>query len=327
MRRIHTISGGLTPKSVVASQTGLFFAQNMIYGHNIRVYNRAFELVATIRDGLKLSVHGYAAYPDRVRGGPVEAAFSPDASAVYVTNYAMFGRGFPHPGRDDCGPGEGIDRSFVYKIDTATFKKTDILKVGQTPKFLAVSPDGSTLVVSNWCSGTVSIVDLATFEVTAVVEVGWHPRGIVFDPDSKLAYVAVWDIDKVVVVNLATHRTHAIKVGENPRHLVIDASGRWLYATLNGAGKIAKIDLKTEKVVGKVSTGLEPRSMTIAADGRSLYVVNYSSDTISKVKTRDMTVLQTISVGHHPIGITYDNATRNVWVAIYSGSLVVFKDR
>jgi YVTN family beta-propeller protein len=327
LQRIHTITGGLTPKSVVASQTGLFFAQNMIYGHNIRVYNRAFELVDTVRDRVTPSDFGYAQYPDPVRGGPVEAAFSPDASTAYVSNYSMYGRGFSHPGRDNCLPGEGIDRSFVYRIDTRTFKKTDIVRVGQVPKFLAVSPDGSTLVVSNWCSGTISIIDLDTFTVRATVPVGWHPRGIVFDTSTQRVYVAVWDRNAVVVVNLATLATHAIKVGKNPRHLAISPSGRWLYASLNGAGKIAKIDLKTETPAGKVFTGAEPRSMTIAEDGRSLYVVNYSSDTISKVRTRDMRVLQTVSVGHHPIGITYDNATRNVWVALYSGSLAVFNDR
>jgi YVTN family beta-propeller protein len=327
LRRIETITGGLTPKSVVASQTGLFFAQNMIYGHNIRVFDRTFTLVATIRDGVNLSKLGYPQYPDRVRGGPVEASFSPDASTVYVSNYSMFGPGFNHPGRDDCRPGEGIDRSFIYKIDVATFRVTAALRVGQVPKYLAVSPDGKTLVVSNWCSGTISIVDLATFTVTDVVTVGWHPRGIVFDKKSTLAYVAVWDLDAVAVVNLATKTVRDIPVGKNPRHLVIDPHGRYLYASLNGAGKIAKLDLKTEKVVATAATGQEPRSMAIAEDGLSLYVVNYTSGTISKVRTSDMAVLQTISVGHHPIGITYDNATRNVWVAIYSGALSIFNDR
>lgn len=324
---VRSITGGLTPKSVDASQTGLFFAQNMIYGHNIRVFDRSYNLVATIRDRINLSRFGYPEYPSPVRGGPVEAAFSKDKSTVYVSNYSMFGPGFNHPGRDDCRPGEGIDRSFIYRIDVAGFRVDAALRVGQVPKFLAVTPKGKTLVVSNWCSGSISIVDLATFTVTDVVNVGWHPRGIVFDKRSKLAYVAVWDLNAVAVVDLATKAVRHIPVGLNPRHLAMDPAGRYLYVSLNGAGKIAKLDLKTETVVATAATGKEPRSMVIAQDGKSLYVVNYSSATISKVRTRDMHVLQTIHVGHHPIGITYDNATRNVWVAIYSGALDVFNDR
>jgi YVTN family beta-propeller protein len=327
LHRIQVISGGLTPKSVVASQSGLFFAQNMIYGHNIAVFDRSFQRVEVIPDRIRLSQFGYSQYPSRVHGGPVEAAFSPDAATVYVSNYSMYGPGFTHPGRDDCRPNEGIDRSFVYRIDVGTFRKTGALRVGSVPKFVAVSPDGSTLVVANWCSGSVSIVDLKTFTETARVEVGWHPRGIVFDSASKRAYVAVWDANAVAVVNLASHTMRHIPVGLNPRHLAIDPKGRYLYVSLNGAGKIAKLDLDTEQVVASVRTGREPRSMVIAPDGRSLYVVNYSSDTISKVRSSDMTVLQTISTGHHPIGITYDNSTRNVWVAVYSGALLVFHDR
>ncbi len=312
---------------MVASQTGLFFAQNMIYGHNIKVYDRSYNLVATIKDRIELARFGYPQYQAAVRGGPVEAAFSKDRSTVYVSNYSMYGPGFNHPGSDTCQPGNGIDRSFIYRIDVKTFRINGVLRVGQVPKFLAVSPNGRTLVVSNWCSGTVSIVNLATFTVTDVIQVGWHPRGIVFDKKSKLAYVAVWDLNAVAVVDLGTNAVRHIHVGLNPRHLAMDPHGRYLYVSLNGAGRIAKLDLTTETVVTTVATGREPRSMVLAQDGRSLYVVNYTSGTVSKVRTSDMQVLQTIHVGHHPIGITYDNATRDVWVAIYSGALDVFQDR
>mgnify|MGYP000200315154 CR=1 FL=1 len=38
----------LQPKSIVHSGTGLFFAQNMMYRHNISVFNRQSNLIATI---------------------------------------------------------------------------------------------------------------------------------------------------------------------------------------------------------------------------------------------------------------------------------------
>ena len=38
--RLAVIRGSISPKSVVATQTGLFFAQNMMYRHTMTVYNR-----------------------------------------------------------------------------------------------------------------------------------------------------------------------------------------------------------------------------------------------------------------------------------------------
>ena len=44
----HTIGGAISPKSVVASRTGLVFAQNMMYRHTITVYSSDGALVKTI---------------------------------------------------------------------------------------------------------------------------------------------------------------------------------------------------------------------------------------------------------------------------------------
>src|SRR5204862_7685566 len=105
-----------------------------------------------------------------------------------------------------------------------------------------------------------------------------------------------------------------------------DPAGNVLYGTLNAEGTVAKVDLRSGRVVAKVTTGSAPRSMTIAPDGRSLYVVNYESNTVSKLRTRDMRVLQTVPTNAHPIGIAYDDATGDVWVACYTGTIMVFRD-
>ena len=89
---------------------------------------------------------------------------------------------------------------------------------------------------------------------------------------------------------------------------------------------MAKIDLRTDRVVDRVSTGEAPRSMTIAEDGKSLYVVNYESGTMSKIRTSNMNVIQRVPTNFHPIGITYDADAERVWVACYSGTIMVFRD-
>ena len=88
MAEVGQITGSISPKSIVHSGDGLFFAQNMMYRHTITVYDRDMELVATIPDTVDLSGFGHSG---EYKGAPVEAAFSSDGSTAYVSNYQMYG--------------------------------------------------------------------------------------------------------------------------------------------------------------------------------------------------------------------------------------------
>jgi YVTN family beta-propeller protein len=254
---------------------------------------------------------------------------TPDGSSVYVSNYKMYGPGFSPVATDGCGRG-AWDDSFVYEIDVATLSIVDVVPTGAVPKFLAVSPDGRRLVVSNWCGFDVTVIDTATGTPLGRVDVGRHPRGIAITSDSRLAFVSVMGEARIDVIDLGALRVvHSIRdaAGGTPRHLLLSDDGTYLYVSNHTQHSIRKIDLRTDRVVAVTHTGLEPRSMALSDDGDSLYVVNYESATVSKVRTADLAVLQTLpSGGVHPVGITYDPARRGVWVANYAGSLSVFRD-
>ena len=329
---LATIGGHISPKSVAASDTGLVFAQNMMYTHTVTVYNSSGGLVKTIPDTVEMSQFGIPGHPGITHGAPVEAAFTPDAKHVYVSNYSMYGSGFGPEGSDECTPASaeaaGDTDSYVYRISTSTLAIDQVIKVGLVPKFLTVTPNGRYLLVSNWCSFDLSVVDIAAGREIARLPMGAYPRGLAVSPGSKTAYVAIMGSDDVVKLNLTTLKTEgSFVVGENPRHLVISPDGRYLYVSLNSPGDVVKVDLASDQVVATAHTGDDERSLAIAADGRSLYVVNYQSDTITKLRASDLQVLQNFGTGVHPIGITYDATTGNVWVAVYSGQILVLGDR
>ncbi|MEW6496949.1 MAG: YncE family protein [Cyanobacteriota bacterium] len=327
MKLKKTISGKISPKSVVSSGAGLFFAQNMMYNHTITVYDREHNLIKTIPDAVELSKYGYSQFKGNYKGAPVEADFSHNGKYAWVSNYKMYGPGFNNPGDDVCSPSQKIDRSFLYRINTDTLKVDKVVKVGSVPKYVATSPDNRLVLVSNWCSWDLSVVDTENNQEIKRLKLGRYPRGIVVDSASEKAYVAVMGSSDIAKVNLNDYSVGWLKnVGNSPRHLNIDPADKYLYASLNGEGKIAKIDLSTSKVLKKIATGNAPRSMVLSDDGERLYVVNYLSNTVSKVRTSDMKVLQQVNVGANPIGITYDPQTREVWVACYSGSIMVFQD-
>ena len=319
----------LQPKSIVHSGNGLFFAQNMMYRHNVSVFDRSGALVAQIDDKVDLRKFGIDPAPRGaiVKGSPVEAAFTADGRYGYVSNYKMYGNGW-NPIADDTCQGRSWDPSFVYRIDTTTFAIDQVIQVGAVPKFLAVSPDGRWLVVSNWCSLDVSIVDTTTGLDVKRVEVGLHPRGIAITRDSSTAYVAVMGGAKIVAISLVDYATRIIdSAGPTPRHLVLSPDDTIVYVTNNLAGTVRAIDANTGRLIASARSGTQPRSMSISEDGSSLYVVNYEDAALTKIDTQSMKVTQSIATGYHPVGITYDQAARRVWVANYAGSLYVYEDR
>jgi len=327
LRPIRTITGDIAPKSVVATGTGLVFAQNMMYRHSMTVYDATGTLVATIDDSVDLAAFGIAGHPGVVRGAPVEVAFSPDRAYAYVSNYSMYGAGFGPEGKDACSPSSGYGDSYAYRVSLATMTIDQVIAVGSVPKYVAVTPDGRYALVSNWCSYDLSVIDTALGVEVQRVPIGPTPRGIVVSPDSTTAYVAVMGTSDIAVVDLTTFGVGWIKgVGSGPRHVVLDPTGRFLFATLNYAGEVVSIDVTTRQVVARTRTGQSPRSMAISADGLSLYVVNYDSNTISKLSAGDLSIQQTVDTPSHPIGITYDQTTGNVWVASYAGSILLYSD-
>jgi YVTN family beta-propeller protein len=321
-----TVTGDeLQPKSVVATGDGLFFAQNMMYRHNVSVYDRTGAIVATIPDRVDLSEWGFDG--GTVEGAPVEAAVTPDGEHVYVSNYKMYGDGWNPVADDNCDRGDWDD-SFVYKINTTTFEIESVIPTGAVPKYLEVSPDGQRLVVTNWCGFDVSIIDTATDTELTRVDAGRHPRGIAITDDSRYAYVTVMGESKIVVIDLETNAiVNTLDGGSTPRHLQLSPDGAFLYVSNNLQNLVRKIDLATGGTVGTVTTGNGTRTIALTDDGDSLFVVNYHDGTVSKIRTSDMSLLQTEYSGYHPVGLTYDPDTRQVWVANYGGSLRVFQDR
>lgn len=327
----RTIRGNISPKSVVHNGNGLFFAQNMMYNHTVTVYDRSFTLLKTIADRVQLAnfdLNNADQYEGEYKGAPVEAAFSHNGQYAWVSNYRMYGKGFSQDFGDQCEMSQNYEHSFLYRINTQTFAIDAVVEVGSVPKYVAATPNDRYILVSNWCSGDLSIIDTRTNKKIKSIYLGPHPRGIVIDQQSEYAYVAIMGGARIAVIDLNNFSLEWIKgVGITPRHLCIDPTNKYLYATLNNEGKVAKIDIASRKIVTKVRSGRAPRSMAISNDGLFLYVVNYNDNNISKIETKTMCVVQKKKTQVHPIGITYDEQNKHIWVACYSGCIQVFEDR
>lgn len=326
--QVQRLTGELTPKSVVASTKGQVFAQNMMYTHTMSVFTAEGALQKTIDDSVDLSKHGVKGHSGRSKGAPVEMAFSPDGETAWVSNYSMYGDGFLPEGKDACVDPTGISDSYLYKVDTSSLEITDVVEVGAVPKYVAATHDGSTVLVTNWCSMDLSVIDAKTAKVTDTIPLdGKHPRGIAVSPDDSTAYVALMGDDRTVEVDLDSGKVLPFATtGDGPRHLLTSPDGSKVYISNNGQGTVSEVDARSGKVTREVTVGNQPRSMTMSPDGGALYVGNYGSSTMSKIRTSDFEVTHTEKVDDLPIGITYEPTKKRVWVASYGGSIIVFDD-
>jgi YVTN family beta-propeller protein len=327
LKLIKTITGPIAPKSVQASNDGLVSAHNMMYRHSVTIYDaETMQLKQTIPDTVQLSDFGYSKYSGTYKGAPVEGAFSPDGEYLYFTNYAMYGKRFNKEGTDTCSPASGYDKSFLSRVNLAKGEIDAVYPVGSVPKVVKVTPDNKYILVSNWCSYTVTIISVETQKTVKSIKIGRYPRGISISGDSKFAYVAEMGGNRIHVINLEDFSTSFIPIGSNPRAIVLSPDNSTMYVTMNLSGRVASWNLVTNTLGKSVKTGNAARSLAISKDGSALYVVNYKSDTMSRVRTSDMKVTQNIKVCNEPIGITYDVETSNTWVACYKGQIKIYSN-
>jgi YVTN family beta-propeller protein len=327
MKLIHTINGSIAPKSVRSSADGVVSAHNMMYRHSVTVYDaKTFELLHTVSDSVSLKDFGFSKTTGNYKGAPVEGTFSPDGKYLYVSNYAMYGKGYNKEGTDTCSPADKYDNSFVYRINRSNYQIDSVYPVGSVPKVVEVTPDNKYVLAANWCSYTVSVISVEKNKVVKTIKIGRYPRGIAISNDSSKAYVAEMGGNRIHVINLQDFTISFIPIGSNPRAIVLSPDNSMMYVTMNLSGRVASWNLVTNTAGKSVKTGNAARSLAISKDGSALYVVNYKSDTMSRVRTSDMKVTQNIKVCNEPIGITYDVPTGNTWVACYKGQIKIFSN-
>ena len=327
MKLVKTINGSISPKSVRSSGDGVVSAHNMMYRHSVTIYDaKSFELLHTVADSVSLQSFGYSKNASIFKGAPVEGTYSPDGKYLYVSNYAMYGPGYNKEGHDTCSPASDYDKSFVYRINRSNYKIDAVYSVGSVPKVVEATPNNKYVLVSNWCSYTVSVISVDTQKVVKTLKIGRYPRGIAVSNDSKLAYVAEMGGSRIHVINLKDFTVSYIPIGSNPRAIVLSPDNTKMYVTMNLSGKVASWDLVANKAGKSVKTGEAARSLAISSDGSTMFVVNFRSNTMSKVRTTDMKVLETIKACNEPIGVTYDVPTSNTWVACYKGQIKIYSN-
>ena len=142
---------------------------------------------------------------------PIEMAFSPDGSLLYVL----------------CQ-----DSDEVRIIDPESGKVLDSIHVGHIPRGLVLSPDAHRLYVTNSSSDTVSVLDTASRAVVQTLATGFEPTGVAVDKSGTTLYVANRLSSDISVIDLASgQEIKRLLAGRGASYLALSPDGKWIYCT------------------------------------------------------------------------------------------------
>ena len=231
--------------------------------------------------------------PVSISSQPVNSAFGPDGTRVYVTD-----------------PLE--DRVAVFDASTNTV--IDYIEIvetyGSAPQDVAVSPDGMRVYVTT-ARNSVWVVDASTNLALRPISLPDDAANIALSPDGTRAYVTGYSTNRVTVIDLEAESVVATIDGFNgPLHVEVGKDGTRAYVTntVNGPGSVMVIDTSTNTVietirVGPTWSGFQPYSLSLSPDGSRLYTADLSHDNITVIDTADNTVIEFIDGPSQPTAV------------------------
>ena len=194
-------------------------------------------------------------------------------------------------------------RTVLALLSVLVSKETTVEggEVDRSPIALAVSPDGSRLLVANQSAGSVSLIDTSSSSkrIVGETETGDRPSGVAISPDGRRGLVAHWYGNNVAILDLTDDKLNVrgrVEVGPEPRGVVFSGDGSTGYIAVGASNEVVRVDLATQTVTGRVAVGREPRGLALTPDKAKLVVGNARSKSLSVINLTRFEVAATLPI-------------------------------
>jgi YVTN family beta-propeller protein len=175
----------------------------------------------------------------------------------------------------------------VSVIDMETRKVIKTFRVGKEPHHLMATPDDQYLIVANALSNELVFLDRETGDVKRRLANISDPYQIAFSPDRKYFVSASLRLHRCDIYSGADFKLlKRIPTPKGPSHVIFDKNSTTVFVSLQDSDEIAAIDLKTQVVTWKMSTGNQPAGLWMTPDDKHLLVGVLGQDYVDVIDWR-----------------------------------------
>ncbi len=200
----------------------------------------------------------------------------------------------------------------VSVINPRTYRVMGQFPVGTLPEHVVPSYDLKTLWVNNDEGNSLTPIDPATGRTGRPVPVT-DPYNLYFTPDGRYAIVVEERMQTLDFRDPRTMRSdHTLSVpcyGVN--HMDFTADGRYLLASCEFGGRLIKVDLARQRVVGRLTlrSGASPQDVKLSPDGRVFYVADQASGGVWLIDAKSLKRVGFIrtAAGAHGLYVSRDS--------------------
>jgi YVTN family beta-propeller protein len=206
----------------------------------------------------------------------------------------------------------------VIAINPATGASLASIAVGDRPRGIAATPDGSRLYVANEDSGNVSLINTATRRELMRIPLPGDssPYDVAVTPDGAEVWVTSHETSGFVhVIDTSTNAVAAsIRVGREPVQVAISPDGTLAYVTNEGDNRLSILDVWT-RTVQRSLTVPSPYGVELDPAGSRVYVTTRTNPgAVRMYDVASEAVLRTWEVGEKPEYLTLDGFATRLFV-------------
>ena len=167
----------------------------------------------------------------------------------------------------------------VSVLDPTSFAEVKRIPVGKEPHHLYLTPDEKSLLVANAVGDTLTFIDPVTAEVQRSLGGIVDPYQLRFSPDMKWFVTLANRLNHVDIYRWQPENSaepmklvKRIATGKTPSHQWIDSKSSVVYASMQDSDELIAVDLATQSIRWRVSTGKLPADVYLTADDKTLLV-------------------------------------------------------
>jgi YVTN family beta-propeller protein len=202
----------------------------------------------------------------------------------------------------------------ITLIDLKTMEAYRHVPVVAGPHEAAVSPDGRTVIVTNYNKQgagqqkTLSVIALPAGDTIKTIDLGEYraPHDVRW-VDAAHVVTTVEGSQALLLVNVTTGAVERVfKTGLAVSHMLALSTDRTrLYCSNMRDGSVTAFDFKTGEKIRDIPTGKECEGVGVTPDGRWVWAGNRAEDTISIIDTKSLEVVKRIPSKGFPYRVQF----------------------